>query len=39
MIQLHDSVIVQAISRMLIPLVQLFAVYIVFFGQYSPGGG
>jgi multicomponent Na+:H+ antiporter subunit B len=32
-------VIVQAISRMLIPLVQLFAVYIVFFGQYSPGGG
>ena len=26
-------------SRQLIPLVQLYAVYIVFFGQYSPGGG
>jgi multicomponent Na+:H+ antiporter subunit B len=39
MIQVHDSVLVQAISRVLIPLVQLYAVYIVFFGQYSPGGG
>jgi multicomponent Na+:H+ antiporter subunit B len=39
MIQVHDSVLVQAISRPLIPLVQLYAVYIVFFGQYSPGGG
>jgi multicomponent Na+:H+ antiporter subunit B len=39
MIHVHDSVIVQATSRLLIPLVQLFAVYIVFFGQYSPGGG
>jgi multicomponent Na+:H+ antiporter subunit B len=39
MIHAHDSVIVQTISRLLIPLVQLYAVYIVFFGQYSPGGG
>jgi multicomponent Na+:H+ antiporter subunit B len=39
MIQVHDSVIVQTISRQLIPLIQLYAVYIVFFGQYSPGGG
>jgi multicomponent Na+:H+ antiporter subunit B len=39
MIQVHDSVIVQTISRLLIPLVQLYAVYIVFFGQFSPGGG
>jgi multicomponent Na+:H+ antiporter subunit B len=39
MVQVHDSVIVQVISRHLIPLVQLYAVYIVFFGQYSPGGG
>ena len=39
MIEVHDSVLVQAISRVLIPLVQLYAVYIVFFGQYSPGGG
>lgn len=39
MIQAHDSLIVRTISRLLIPLVQLYAVYIVFFGQYSPGGG
>ena len=39
MTQPHDSVIVQTISRLLIPLVQLYAVYIVFFGQFSPGGG
>jgi multicomponent Na+:H+ antiporter subunit B len=39
MIQVHDSLLVQSISRLLIPLVQLYAVYIVFFGQYSPGGG
>jgi multicomponent Na+:H+ antiporter subunit B len=39
MILVYDSVLVQAISRVLIPLVQLYAVYIVFFGQYSPGGG
>ena len=39
MIQAHDSLIVRTLSRLLIPLVQLYAVYIVFFGQYSPGGG
>jgi multicomponent Na+:H+ antiporter subunit B len=39
MIQVHDSVIVQVTGRLLVPLVQLYAVYIVFFGQYSPGGG
>ena len=35
----HDSIIVQTMSRMLIPLAQLFALYVLFFGQYSPGGG
>lgn len=39
MVQTHDSVIVQTVCRQLIPLIQLYAVYIVFFGQYSPGGG
>ena len=39
MIQAHDSLIVRSVSRLLIPVVQLYAVYIVFFGQYSPGGG
>ena len=35
----HDSVIVRRLSRGLIPLVQIFALYILFFGQYGPGGG
>ena len=39
MIHPHDSVIVTTLSRLLIPLVQLYALYILFFGQYSPGGG
>ena len=39
MIHAHDSVIVRTMSRLLIPLIQLFAVYVLFFGQYGPGGG
>ncbi|MGH8563353.1 MAG: MnhB domain-containing protein [Gammaproteobacteria bacterium] len=39
MIRAHDSIIVRTLSRLLIPLVQLYAIYILFFGQYSPGGG
>ena len=39
MINAHDSTIVQTMSRMLIPLIQLFALYVLFFGQIGPGGG
>lgn len=39
MIRAHDSVIVQMLGRLLIPLVQLYALFILFFGQYGPGGG
>ena len=39
MIHAHDSAIVQTMSRILIPLIQLFAMYVLFFGQYGPGGG
>ena len=39
MIDAHDSTIVRTMSRMLIPLIQLFALYVLFFGQYGPGGG
>lgn len=39
MIQAHDSVIVLTLGRILIPLVQLFGLYVLFFGQYGPGGG
>ena len=39
MINAHDSTIVRTMSRMLIPLIQLFALYVLFFGQFGPGGG
>jgi multicomponent Na+:H+ antiporter subunit B len=39
MIHAHDSVIVRTMSRILIPLTQLFALYVLLFGQYGPGGG
>jgi multicomponent Na+:H+ antiporter subunit B len=39
MIRAHESVIVQMLSRILVPLVQLYALFILFFGQYGPGGG
>jgi len=39
MIQRHDSLIVQTVSRFLTPLIQLFALYVLFHGHYSPGGG
>lgn len=35
----YDSVIVRRIGVILVPLVQLFALYVLFFGQYGPGGG
>lgn len=35
----HDSIIVRWLSGGLIPLVQIIALYILFFGQYGPGGG
>jgi multicomponent Na+:H+ antiporter subunit B len=39
MIQRHDSLIVQVITRFLVPVFQMFAAYVFFHGHYSPGGG
>lgn len=39
MIQAHDSLIVQTLSRFLIPLIQLYGLYVLTFGQFGPGGG
>ena len=39
MIQAHDSVIVQTLGRVVIPLAQIFGFYVLVFGQYGPGGG
>ncbi len=39
MIQPHDSVIVRTLGHIVIPVAQLFGVYVLVFGQYGPGGG
>jgi multicomponent Na+:H+ antiporter subunit B len=39
MIQPHDSVIVRTLGHIVIPVAQLFGIYVLVFGQYGPGGG
>lgn len=39
MIERHDSVIVTTFVKALTPLAQLFALYVLAHGHYSPGGG
>lgn len=35
----HDSLIVRLLGRVLLPAAQLYGLYVLFFGQYGPGGG
>lgn len=39
MIERHESVIVTTFARLLIPLAQQFALYVLVHGHESPGGG
>jgi multicomponent Na+:H+ antiporter subunit B len=39
MIERHDSLVVVTFVRILVPLVQLFALYVLAYGHYGPGGG
>ncbi|MEE4246848.1 MAG: MnhB domain-containing protein [Kangiellaceae bacterium] len=39
MIQQHDSIIVRSLGHLVIPVAQLFGIYVLVFGQYGPGGG
>ncbi|MEK6599593.1 MAG: Na(+)/H(+) antiporter subunit B [Deltaproteobacteria bacterium] len=34
-----DNVVIQTVCRLLIPPIQLFALYVIAHGHYSPGGG
>ncbi len=34
-----DNLIVKQVTRFLLPLIQLFSLYVIFHGHYSPGGG
>lgn len=35
----HESVTVQTVVRLLAPVLQIYALYVIFHGHYSPGGG
>ncbi len=37
--QHYQSIIIQIICSLLIPFIQLFALYVIFHGHYGPGGG
>lgn len=39
MIVEYENVIIKTICRLLIPFIQLFAIYVIMHGHYSPGGG
>ena len=39
MIKQHGSIIIRITSSVMVPFIQLFALYVVFHGHYGPGGG
>lgn len=39
MIERKDSTIVETVTRVMVPMMQIFALYVIFHGHYSPGGG
>jgi multicomponent Na+:H+ antiporter subunit B len=39
MITAYDSIVVRTACKVLVPFVQVFALYVVFHGHESPGGG
>ena len=39
MINRNESVIMDVVTRIMVPIIQIFAFYVIFHGHYSPGGG
>ena len=39
MINEQDSIIIKTLSRLLIPFIQFFGLYVIMHGHTSPGGG
>jgi len=39
MMDRYGSVVVELVSRAVVPAIQLFAIYVITHGHYSPGGG
>ena len=36
---MNDHIILRTVSRMLVPFIFMFGLYVQFHGEYSPGGG
>lgn len=39
MIKATDNIIIRTVSRIMIPFIQLYALYVIMHGHHSPGGG
>ena len=39
MIHRDEGIIVDVVTRVMVPVIQIFAFYVIFHGHYSPGGG
>ena len=39
MLSRNKNIIIVGMTRLIVPFIQLFALYVVFHGHYSPGGG
>ncbi len=39
MIDRYDSIIVTFVTRLMVPFIQVFALYVITHGHFSPGGG
>ncbi len=39
MIKKQESIIIRTLSRLLVPFIQLFGLYVIMHGHSSPGGG
>ncbi|MDD5722488.1 MAG: Na(+)/H(+) antiporter subunit B [Syntrophales bacterium] len=39
MIASSDDIIIKTIARIFVPFIQLYALYVIMHGHYSPGGG
>lgn len=39
MITRKENLILDVVTRVMVPIIQIFAFYVIFHGHYSPGGG
>lgn len=39
MTEKFENILIQTVSRLMVPFLQIFALYVIAHGHYSPGGG